>query len=75
MIICKICNPNLIGNGYCGEHSTSGTEYKINEMIKKPIIDNLARGRSPEDFNVVRCRGRSPEDFNVVRRSGRGAGE
>jgi len=29
MIICKICNPTLEGNGYCAEHSTSGTSYLI----------------------------------------------
>ena len=30
-MICKICNPNLtgVGDGYCGQHSTSGTAYKI----------------------------------------------
>ena len=27
MIICKICNSGLKGNGYCAEHSTSGSEY------------------------------------------------
>ena len=27
MLICKICNPTLEGNGYCAKHSTSGTGY------------------------------------------------
>lgn len=37
MIICKICNPHLEGNGYCTKHSTGGTSY----MTSKPknIID------------------------------------
>jgi len=26
-IFCKICNKNIQGNGYCAEHSTSGTAY------------------------------------------------
>ena len=33
LIICKICNPELGGNGYCGQHSTSGTAYKLTEDI------------------------------------------
>jgi len=32
MIICKICNPTLQGNGYCGEHSTSGFAYLFSEL-------------------------------------------
>ena len=35
MIICKICNPNLKGNGYCQKHSTSGTNYLDSRTEKK----------------------------------------
>ena len=31
MIICKICNSEILGNGYCSQHSTGGTEYKIDK--------------------------------------------
>ena len=36
MIICKICNPTLEGNGYCAEHSTNGTSYLENNK-KTPM--------------------------------------
>ena len=34
MIICKICNSNLMSNGYCDEHSSSGKGY-IDFKIEK----------------------------------------
>ena len=35
-MLCKICNPNLMGDGYCGKHSTSGIAYKIeNKNMEK----------------------------------------
>lgn len=34
MIICKICN-EIGGNGYCAEHSTDGTAYKMTPKYKK----------------------------------------
>ncbi|MFA5197697.1 MAG: hypothetical protein WC437_04750 [Patescibacteria group bacterium] len=39
MIICKICNPQLEGNGYCAEHSTGGTAYQ-KDMRKETIENN-----------------------------------
>jgi len=34
MVICKICNPTLEGNGYCAEHSTSGSSCLIDTRTK-----------------------------------------
>lgn len=34
LIICHVCNPFLVGNGYCSLHSTGGTSYK--EVNGKP---------------------------------------
>lgn len=31
-MICKICNPTLEGDGYCGEHSTGGTSIFMNPI-------------------------------------------
>lgn len=40
MIICKICNSQKIGNGYCAEHSTSGIGYIENtNKILEEIIE------------------------------------
>lgn len=39
MIICKICNPTLEGNGYCAEHSTSGMAY----LEKSPMSNSLKK--------------------------------
>ena len=34
MLLCKICNKNFYGNGYCKEHATSGTSYMQKEEIR-----------------------------------------
>jgi hypothetical protein len=40
-MICKICNKEVPGDGYCGEHSSGGSNYS--EELEKcyDIIENL----------------------------------
>ncbi len=47
-LICKICNPSLEGNGYCAEHSTSGTAY--NFMLKKETKEKIIEIISKDPF-------------------------
>ena len=37
-MICKICNPMLIGEGICAEHSTSGISYVDNKKTPVELI-------------------------------------
>lgn len=37
-MICKICNPELSGDGYCGHHSTRGTAY-VAPQENKDLVD------------------------------------
>ena len=48
MLICKICNPDLEGNGYCAKHSTSGTEYNCREPMPKTPPPNKIIGKVEE---------------------------
>lgn len=67
MIICKICNPNNpIANGYCSEHSTSGTAYftptplqqgdidkKIEELAKRTWFFDCDERKVVKDFFLL----------------------
>jgi hypothetical protein len=39
MIICKICNKQVSGNGFCGEHSTGMTNYPVFSENLKRVYD------------------------------------
>ena len=49
MIICKICNPNKIGNGYCSKHGTGGVAYLSSNMNKRKIKEIAKLGDVVKD--------------------------